>query len=341
MSNSGILKEARIESTSVGAGFRETFIHQFQLLLPSRVERFVALLTLLLVSLDALLIAISQIEVAWLHYLKVFGIALACIALARHYFVQKQETNIAMALRGVGLLIMFSACVSAFNYLMMPITRVPIDEYLASIDAALGFEWPMAIEFAADHPMINTIVRFAYLSTLPQLALIIIVLGMTGKRQAFAQFLVCISVTSILEVCFWGVFPTHGAKSLYTLPLALEQAANPVVNTAFGRDLIWLASNGAMRLSPEDMKGLIAFPSYHAVLACIALWYSRNVKWLFAVLLVPNLLIFPGTIMHGGHHLIDAPAGVLLFVLGAWIAAYVPMTRFSSSQAAPQRQATL
>ena len=46
----------------------------------------------------------------------------------------------------------------------------------------------------------------------------------------------------------------------------------------------------------------------------------RNVKWVFPVYLVLNLLILPATSFHGGHHLVDVFGGIALFAIGTVIA---------------------
>ena len=52
------------------------------------------------------------------------------------------------------------------------------------------------------------------------------------------------------------------------------------VTTEYGRDLLRLLRDGPGYITPADLRGLIAFPSYHGVLAILLIWYARSVRWL-------------------------------------------------------------
>lgn len=307
------------------SGLRSILFGGWQIsgIFPTRVEQIVFKLTLATLAVDALLIAVSPARVDWFGYGKIYTIATFCLFLAHFYRRSGRSVEIAAALRGIALLVMFSAAMSAFNYLLMPTQRPAIDGFVFWLDGLVGYHWPDVIHFAAAYPGFSTFMKVVYMSSMPQLTLLVIVLGMTGRQAQLNRFVLAIAITSAIAVCFWGLFPSHGAKAYHLLPVAIEQAANPLVTTLYGRDLLWLAENGAPLISPQDMKGLIAFPSYHAVLACVAIWYARGLRYIFPVFLVVNLLVFPASLMHGGHHLFDLPAGVLVFAIGAWAAALV------------------
>jgi len=50
------------------------------------------------------------------------------------------------------------------------------------------------------------------------------------------------------------------------------------------------------------------------------MYAARNVKYVAPVFLILNLLILPSIFIHGGHHLLDLPAGFLMFLFGTWLA---------------------
>ncbi|MEL6947337.1 MAG: hypothetical protein AAFO73_06840, partial [Pseudomonadota bacterium] len=52
----------------------------------------------------------------------------------------------------------------------------------------------------------------------------------------------------------------------------------------------------------------------------ICAWCAFGFRPLFPAFLVLNALILPGTLIHGGHHLVDLPAGFCLFLIGAFFA---------------------
>jgi membrane-associated phospholipid phosphatase len=84
------------------------------------------------------------------------------------------------------------------------------------------------------------------------------------------------------------------------MTLALDQA--------YARELVRLLHEGAGMISPRDAKGLIGFPSYHAVLALLVTWYARKLAFLRWPALLLNSAVLLATPIQGGHHLVDVLA---------------------------------
>lgn len=282
-------------------------------------ERFVITISLVAMAINVFQIFRNDVLIDWSGYAFITSVAVATFAVGQFYRVTERSQRIGAAMTGTGILIFFTMALSIFNYLLMPTTRPSIDQLIVQIDAMFGYHWPDVIQFAAENPVLSTIIKFAYLSTMPQLAVLVIILGLSGRVRTLHVLLVGITITATLAVLFWGLFPSHGASSVFTLPAELEQAVDPVVTTAYGQDIMRMAKEGPGYITPDDSKGLIAFPSYHAVLSFLALYAAWSIRWLFPVYLVVNILIVPGTLMHGGHHLMDAPGGLVLFLIGIFL----------------------
>ncbi len=269
---------------------------------------------------DLVLIWYKNSLVDWAGYLTILALVAGLLTLGLFYRVSGRSERIGAAGISAGLFIFFSLCLSMFNYLLLPLWREPIDLGLNAIDQLFGYSWPAVIEWAGQNPVFNSIVRFAYLSTIPQIAAIIVILGLTGKIKELNTLIVAVTITATFTITFWGLFPSLGAKSLYDLPLAMELLASPVVSTAYGDQMLLMAKEGPGLISPKEIKGLVAFPSYHIVLSGLAVYAARTVKWIFPFYLVLNALILPGIYMHGGHHLVDLPAGLLVAAVGLYLA---------------------
>jgi len=282
-------------------------------------ERFVISISLAAMAINLFQIVRNDVLFDWPGYAFVLFIATVTFLAGQFYRISDRSARIGAAMTGTGILIFFTMALSVFNYLLMPTARPSIDTLLVQVDAVFGYHWPDMVHFGAEHPVFNTIVKFAYLSTMPQLALLVIVLGLTGRVRMLHVLLVGVTITATASIVFWGFFPTHGASSLFTLPKDVELAADPVVSTAYGREIMLLAREGPGFLTPGEVKGLIGFPSYHAVLAFLAVYAARPLRWLFPIYLVVNILILPGTLMHGGHHLVDVPGGLVLFLVGIYL----------------------
>ena len=253
--------------------------------------------------IDIALIVYKGTKIDLLAYAGLASIVLLVIPLGLFYRITGRSERIASALVCSGAFIFFSACLSLFNYLLLPIVRPLIDVHVAAVDAMFGFHWPQVMAWAAENPVPTFIMKLAYMTTVPQ-------------SDHFFDF-----VTATATICFWGLFPSLGAKSMYILTPEIWAAINPIVNEAYAKDLLHIGEHGPGVISPKEIRGLIAFPSYHAVLAFTAIYAARNVPGVAQFFLVLNLLILPGIFIHGGHHLMDLPSGFVMFLLGTVIAA--------------------
>jgi len=283
-------------------------------------ERVAYSIAFAVIVIDLMLIYLKDAQIDWLAYIWLTGLSLTLLAAGCIYRIKNRSERIASALICTGGLIIFSMALSVFNYLLLPITQNPIDSYVASIDALFGYHWPTAMQWAADHPTINLIMKLCYMTTMPQLSLLVVILGLAGRHKDMHVMILSIVISATLAICFWGLFPSLGAKSLYTLPKELWASVAPVVDEFYTLELKRIAIEGPGLITPKEIRGLIAFPSYHASLAFIAIVAARNIKFLFPIFLAINIIILPATFIHGGHHLLDPVAGLVLFLIANLIA---------------------
>lgn len=270
--------------------------------------------------LDGFLIFMKGANLDWLGYARILTICLGMVGVGLYYRLKKRSEKIGAATMATGVFLLFSLSISLFNYLLLPVWRDPIDPALNLVDQWIGYHWPSMIAWAAEHPVVNEATRIGYISTMPQIASLLILLGLSGQVRNLHILLVSVAITATFAVCFWSIFPSMGPIGLFDLPQDLEQTATPFVGSAYGKELRHLFAFGPELISPKDVKGLIGFPSYHIVLSMLAIYAARNLKWVFLIYIVLNLLIVPGIFFHGGHHLVDLPAGLLLAAVGIWVA---------------------
>ncbi len=270
--------------------------------------------------IDIILIVYNQSSVDWVGYLSIIAVTTGLIAMGFFYRISGRSERIGSAAICASLFIFFSLCLSMFNYQLLPLWREPVDWQLNAIDQLFGYHWPTVISWASQNLVFSEITRFAYMSTIPQFAAIVVILGLSGRIKELHILILSITITATFTICFWGLFPAFGPSAMYQLPLAMEQLVRPEADTAYGRQLVEMSKFGPGLISPKDIKGLVAFPSYHIVLACTAVYAARTLKWVLPVYLVLNALIVPGIFIHGGHHLIDLPAGIIVAATGIFLA---------------------
>ena len=252
-------------------------------------------------------------------YAIVIGGGSLLIAVGLAYRLTERSASIAATTIGCGLFIWLTLSLSTLNYLFLPRPVGAVDVFLAELDAHLGFYWPNAMEFASHYPGVSTILSMIYQSTLFQIVILFVSLGLTSRLAQLDRALLAISIASLGTVLFWAAFPSLGPTTMYVLPPHVLAQVNPVVDLNYGRALLELAANGSAILDPRETKGLIAFPSFHTVLLLIVLFYLRTIRWIFWPLLAFNLAMPAAIIIHGGHHLTDLFGGAAMFAVAAFV----------------------
>ena len=263
-----------------------------------------------------------DLDVAAYAKLGALSVALACASV----FYQRagDRESIAAMLFGAAYLIAFSATFSVLNYFLLTIAHERVDTVLAALDRDMGIDWPAMLTYVAGHPTVNAALRVAYTSVLPQVAALVIVLGWRQRPETIYRFCAALAVSAGAAMAIWTAFPSFGAVSVYHLSPALSAKLNLALDADYARELVRLLREGPGRISPNQVKGLIGFPSYHAAMAVLVVWYAWPVRWLFWPLLFLNVVVLISTPIHGGHHVVDVLAGIALAVLATAVVEIFP-----------------
>jgi hypothetical protein len=280
----------------------------------------------LLTALLAVLTAIDGLWLAFGHFRLDAG-AFAVLALlaglllwgAHFYRTARPDPRLAAMLFGAGFLCVFSSEASVLNYLLLTKAGMRIDIVLAGIDRAMGLDWPSLMRWMARHKGLNAAAAIVYSSMLPQVALSMIALAGIETDRVY-RFCMALALSALFCITIWAFVPSFGAFSVYPPPDAHMDLA---LNSAYAHELVRLLHEGPGLISPRDAKGLIGFPSYHAVLALLVSWYLRDVKFLRWPVLALNLAVLLATPVQGGHHFIDVFASFPVAALSIFFSARV------------------
>jgi membrane-associated phospholipid phosphatase len=221
---------------------------------------------------------------------------------------------------GTSFLIGMSAAFSVLNYLLLTVAGARIDAPLAALDRAIGVDWPALMAFVAQYPVTNFVLQLVYISVLPQIALLVVVLGFKGKPEQIYMLCLSVAAGAAISIGIWTIAPSFGAFSVYDLPPSVASHLVLALDGHYARALIHLLANGPGRISPSAAQGLIGFPSYHAVLAMLVVWYARELPVARWIALALNALVLIATPIQGGHHVVDVLAGFGVAALAIWTA---------------------
>lgn len=305
-------------------------------------ERFVLGFITILFVIDTVLIAVKGIAVDYAGYLLCGSMGAGVFILGQFYRKSGRDLRIAAALIAGGLFILFTLVASVFNYMFLPVAFPAIDHVLFRVDAAFGYSWMGIVTWAATHPWIGTILFFVYATSLPQLLVIVITLGFTGKERMLHHFLVTGVLGAFASIIFWIFFPSFGPSAYVQLPQWVSQTIPLAVDNAYGQELNRLITEGVVHLSPKNVLGLIGFPSFHILMAAMSVWFVPRHWLVMAVILPINILMLPAVLVQGGHHLSDVFGGLVAFAIvcaaSAWLLKWLSVRERNGEKARASTQ---
>lgn len=260
----------------------------------------------------------ANFAIAGSAYAGLAAVAGLCWAGGYLYKVWRPEPRLATMLFGTGFLISFSAAASVLNAMLLVVAGSRIDGILAQADRALGFDWPNVMRALAGHQTLLWALQFAYSALLPEIALTIVVLSTLGHAPAVYRFVLAVAIGALICIFIWTLFPAFGAMSVYHLDPTTAARLHVPVDGAYGQALIKMLRDGPGLIAPNSAKGLIGFPSYHATLALLLIWYLHDVPWLRWPALLFNGLVVLATPIEGGHHWVDVFAGAPVAIMAVF-----------------------
>jgi hypothetical protein len=293
----------------------------------SSLPRILFVVAISVIVVDVVWAAFGHFSIDILAYVRLGLLSLALFAGGIFYKIKRPDPNLAAMLLGSSFLCAFSAAASVLNYFLLTVAGPRIDFLLTGIDHAMGFDWVQALTTMSHHPLLNWVFFNAYGTTLPQIAVLLIALAWSGRHEEVYRFCLAVAAGALIAITIWAIAPSLGAKSIYTLPPWVERHLVLDVTVDYGRGLVRLLHNGPGFITPTDIRGLIAFPSYHAVLALLMIWYARTIAWLRWPALILNLVVLVSAPIQGGHHLIDIFGGCGVAVLAILVVRWAESIR--------------
>lgn len=203
------------------------------------------------------------------------------------------------------------------SYAAATVNAPLIDDILLRADQAIGYDWLTCLRVLGENEEIRLILNISYMSIFIQPMLLASVLAWNDQLVKFEILILSIMSGLAIAAVMFVFCPATTAWS-YLGQEALASSAFPGVPVA-GQD--WMVALPEIRAGGgrliSDPLGLIAFPSFHCVVALLntrAAWSSR---WLRIPFLILNGLMIVSTPACGGHYLVDVIAGAVLAVIAA------------------------
>ena len=170
-------------------------------------ERFVVTIILALAAIDGSLLAFKDVDIDVPGYISALMTGGVAVAIGQIYRRFRHNEGIALATTAAGLFIIFTIVGSVFNYLLLPVQGERIDPLLMQIDGYLGYSWSGLVTWTSQHPTFGALLRIVYLSSMPQLIVVILVLGFMKRREDLHRFLLTGLIAALITIGFLGFLP--------------------------------------------------------------------------------------------------------------------------------------
>lgn len=258
-------------------------------------------------------VLLGSASVVWLDFVFQGAVIALLAAIGVTYRLLRRDERIAASTLATALLLACTVSLGTYNYLLLPISRPLIDPWLAETNALVGYRWSDWVEWLVAYPWAARAMREIYLSSMWQVAIVIVGLGFCDLHRELDRMLTTLVLCAVGTIVFWGVFPSIGVSAFEIISAEATRVVGPVAGAQEGAKLLQLVHHGSGPITPRTMTGLIGFPSFHTVLAFLCLWFGWKLRWLRLPFLLANLVMIPAILIHGSHYVIDLFGGAALF----------------------------
>jgi hypothetical protein len=217
------------------------------------------------------------------------------------------------------LFVIFGTISGVLNYLGVRAGFPLVDSWLHRADLALGFDWMAHVAWVNAHPGLILSLFISYAMIMGLLLYVLFALMLRQDFERLREFVIvlffCMVAVDVISV----FLPAQGAYAYLKPPASVIGNMPPDAGRYWLHDFMALRDGTMNSVRLTEMTGLIAFPSFHTIMALLTTWALRGRRGFWPIAVVNGLSLF-STISIGGHYLIDVIAGAV--VLTVIIAAY-------------------
>ncbi len=265
-------------------------------------------------ALDIALLARGPMTLGVADAMKPLLAGAAATVAGLYYRHQRSEERLGVALIGTAHLIWFSCAIAVLNYLVVTFDRPLIDDKLLAWDRALGIDWAELYIFLKTLPGLSQLLTIAYASSLLQIAIVVPVLALMGRIQRLDRFFLAFILAAAITITFWAIFPSFGAATHLFSTGAVVDLSGATVDLDYVKVLLDLKAGLTPHIVMAQMKGLIAFPSFHTVMAVLTVYAAAAIPRALWPVVGWNSIVLLSVPVDGGHHVVDIAAGLVLAV---------------------------
>lgn len=204
------------------------------------------------------------------------------------------------------LFLAFGPLMVILSYLGATINHPLVDVTLASLDSYVEIYTPAVVFWFRSKGTVYSIFSIIYDSYFLQFLFILFYFSFRKKELILQRYIMQFMIAALLTITISAFLPAAGPFVFYHYPpsAALLSALNHFQE---------LRHNILDIKSPD---GLVMFPSFHTIIACIDTYAFRNErKFIFILILILNILVIFSCIPIGQHYFADILGGIAVFLV--------------------------
>lgn len=250
----------------------------------------------------------TNLAMAWTSNLTLPALLGALFGLGQYFKYRRQRPDLHamcdIALQIVlvlllGVLLTYAATAANFPYR---------DAELHRLDQIMGLDRSAYLNIFRAQPWLNDIVAVAYLTLLPQFAIVPIILLAAGKTAQAHRLLFAIGIALLLTSTIATFVPAVSA--FYYLDLTPPAIATLALDfQTLLRTIEALRSSAMQTIRLDDLQGLITFPSFHTAGGVLLAWAAFAIPYVRWIGLVLNIALIAATPVVGAHYFVDLIGG--------------------------------
>ncbi len=304
-------------------------------------EDYLKVAVILLIALvDAVWIILASFQFAPFSLVRVAAVVGVLLIVAEIYRRWRPNPDFVVMVRETAWLLAFSAAAAVLSNLVVTLDLPAIDDHLVALDRLGGLDWQAYYAYVVARPVLGLGYALLYFLALPFIAFGVIVLSVLHRTDRASELVLAAMIGALISITISGLWPSSGALAYFRPDEALLQH-HPIVDLDYKQAFFDLRSGARTHFGLDDIPGLIAFPSYHAVLNTIVALSFRGIRRFFWPMVLLNVAMLATAPVEGGHHFSDVGAGVVVAIVSVFFASRLQrrlMVRISKPGAAETGQ---
>jgi len=287
--------------------------------IPVIISNRIFLLVCLITALNGTWLASSRVNLFWP---QLIPLCIVLFFLVISFFIThnlqkisdiyKISSTISATIQGIIFLNIAWLNMRILNHLSMTSALPYQDKLLSGWDNLFGIEWLAYFQFIHKHQILIVLLDVSYTSLTPLSVIALLYLIITQQFSRARFFLETFFFTALLAISLGAFFPAEAAVSFLIPDISIYSNFSNDPGVYHIEHMKRLReSNGIIVLYPNNLPGLVTFPSLHTAAGIIFIgtfWKSK----VFAPVFIYSIIMIAATPVFGGHYIVDLLAGALL-----------------------------